>query len=53
LTFATVIEAARRRSEVAIGFRMADPGDGHGIVLNPDKTAAMPPIDRVIVLSNG
>lgn len=53
LSFATVVEAARRRGEVAIGYRMADPGDGHGVVLNPDKAAIMPAIDRLIVLAHG
>ncbi len=52
-TFATAVEAARRRGEVAIGYRVAEPGDGHGIVLNPDKELPMPAIDRLIVLSNG
>src|SRR4029079_2204151 len=31
-TFATIVDSARRRGEVAIGYRLADPGDGHGIV---------------------
>lgn len=54
LTFATVVESARRRGEVAIGYRMAEPGEGnHGIVLNPDKTHILPPIDRLIVLAQG
>jgi len=52
-TFATVVEAARRRGEVAIGYRLAEDGDGHGVVLNPDKAKPMPAIDRVIVLANG
>jgi len=52
ITFATVVEAARRRNEIAIGYRVARPGDSHGIVLNPDKTQQMPPIDRVIVLAD-
>ncbi len=52
ITFATVVEAARRRNEVAIGYRTADPGDGHGVVLNPDKLAPLPLIDRVIVLAH-
>jgi hypothetical protein len=52
-TFATVIESARRRGEVAIGYRAAEPGEGHGVVLNPDKAAPMPAIDRIIVLANG
>lgn len=53
LTFATATAAARRRNEVAIGYRIADPGDNHGIVLNPDKTKTMPQIDRLIVLASG
>lgn len=53
LTFATAVEAASRRGEIAIGYRLKDPGDGHGIVLNPDKTALMPEIDRLIVLAVG
>jgi voltage-gated potassium channel Kch len=53
LTFATVTAAARRRNEVAIGYRITDAPDGDGIVLNPDKTAVMPPIDRLIVLASG
>ena len=52
LTFATLVEAARRRGEVAIGYRVADPGDGHGVVLNPDKERPMPMIDRLIVLAH-
>jgi voltage-gated potassium channel Kch len=52
LTFATLVEAARRRGEVAIGYRIAEPPDGHGLVLNPDKLEPMPPIDRVVVLAN-
>ncbi len=52
LTFATVVESARRRNEVAIGYRIADPGDSDGVVLNPHKSRPMPPIDRVIVLAD-
>jgi hypothetical protein len=52
-TFATAVESARRRGEIAIGYRLADPGDGHGVVLNPDKEQPMPQIDRLIMLSNG
>jgi voltage-gated potassium channel Kch len=52
LTFATVVESARRRGEVAIGYRAAEPGDGHGVVLNPDKAKPLPSIDRVIVLAD-
>jgi len=51
LTFATVTAAARVRNEVAIGYRIAYSGDGHGIVLNPDKARPIPVIDRVIVLA--
>ncbi|WP_424923178.1 CASTOR/POLLUX-related putative ion channel [Actinomadura rubrisoli] len=54
--FATVIESARRRGEVALGYRLQtrfhEP-PGYGVVLNPDKTAplALSPDDRVIVLA--
>jgi voltage-gated potassium channel Kch len=51
-TFATLVDAARRRGEVAIGYHASEPSDGHGIVLNPDKERPMPPIDRVIVLAS-
>ena len=52
LNFSTIVESARRRGEVAIGYRIAEPGDGHGIVVNPDKDELMPAIDRVIVLAH-
>lgn len=52
VTFATVVEAAHRRGEVAFGYRVAEAGDGHGVVLNPDKSQPMPVIDRVIVLAS-
>jgi voltage-gated potassium channel Kch len=57
LNFYTVVEAARRRSEVAVGYRLkheaGDPGRGYGVRLNPDKSD---PItfaegDKVIVLA--
>ncbi len=51
-TFATLADCARRRGEVAIGYRVADPPEGHGVVLNPDKELPMPLIDRVIVLAH-
>jgi ion channel POLLUX/CASTOR len=51
-TFATVVESGRRRGGVAIGYRAADPGVGHGVVLNPAKDSPMPLIDRVIVLAH-
>jgi hypothetical protein len=51
-TFATLVDSARRRGEVAIGYRESDPATGHGVVLNPDKDRPMPQIDRVIVLAD-
>jgi voltage-gated potassium channel Kch len=51
-SFATVVDSARRRGEVAIGYRIAEPVEGHGVVLNPPKDLPMPLIDRVIVLAN-
>ncbi|MBA9002913.1 MULTISPECIES: hypothetical protein [Thermomonospora] len=54
--FATVIEAARRRGETAIGYRRRDrfhlPPD-YGVVLNPDKAAelTLSADDRVIVIA--
>ena len=51
VTFGTLVESARRRGEVAIGYRVANPTNGHGVVLNPDKNAPMPAIDRLIVLA--
>jgi voltage-gated potassium channel Kch len=55
--FYTVVESARRRSEVAIGYRsMAeanDPNHNYGVVMNPDKalTYEFTDVDRVIVLA--
>lgn len=51
-TFATLVDCARRRGEIAIGYRETEPASGHGVVLNPDKELPMPRIDRVIVLAN-
>lgn len=54
--FATLIESARRRGEVALGYRLTarfhDP-PGYGVVLNPDRTAplTLSADDRVIVLA--
>ncbi|MFA1548203.1 potassium transporter TrkA [Actinomadura chokoriensis] len=54
--FATLIESARRRGEVALGYRLTsrfhDP-PGYGVVLNPDKAApiTLAADDRVIVLA--
>jgi voltage-gated potassium channel Kch len=42
LNFYTVLEAARRRGEVAVGYRLgaetADPGTSYGVHLNPEKS---------------
>nr|WP_312032920.1 potassium transporter TrkA [Actinomadura latina] len=54
--FATLIESARRRGEVALGYRLTarfhEP-PGYGVVLNPDKAAplTLSADDRVIVLA--
>ncbi|MEA2353173.1 MAG: hypothetical protein QOG41_2560 [Thermoleophilaceae bacterium] len=56
LSFATVVEAARRRGEVALGYRVkegeADPSPA-GFQINPPKSAsvAFDEDDRVIVLA--
>jgi voltage-gated potassium channel Kch len=56
LTYATVVEAARRRREVALGYRLkegeADPSPG-GFQINPPKSGrvAFDEDDRVIVLA--
>lgn len=56
IDFYTVVEAARRQGQVAIGYRVQ--ADSHqpptfGVVLNPDKRVpvTMRPGDRVIVLA--
>ncbi|WP_230420966.1 hypothetical protein [Actinomadura soli] len=54
--FATVIEAARRRGETALGYRLRTSfhtPPGYGVVLNPDKAAplTLSADDRVIVLA--
>ena len=57
LNFYTVVEAARRRGEVAVGYRLAtetaNPSASYGVYLNPEKSR---PItfsdnDRLIVLA--
>ena len=59
LDFYTVTEAARRRGEVAIGYRRQDwahdPEQRFGVVLNPHKAKrfTLGEADRVIVLSRG
>jgi hypothetical protein len=51
--FATVVEAARRRNEVAIGYRRVDGNGGGGIRINPAKSSRVQlgEQDRVIVLA--
>jgi len=57
MTFATVVEAARRRGEVAIGYRqkafIEDAERAYGVVLNPIKSAAIwfEAGDRIVVLA--
>jgi hypothetical protein len=57
VSFATLVEAAWRRGEVAIGYRTAaekdDPAAGYGVRVNPPKSAEFAPADgdRVIVLA--
>jgi hypothetical protein len=57
INFATVVEAARRRNETAIGYRiMADAGKtgkSYGVRTNPKKSEKVifAPEDRVIVIS--
>jgi ion channel POLLUX/CASTOR len=57
LNFYTVVEAARRRGEVAVGYRLqaetADPAASYGIHLNPEKSwrVAFSERDRLIVLA--
>jgi Trk K+ transport system NAD-binding subunit len=56
ITFATVVEAARRRNETAIGYRRqadAFAPPAYGVVLNPEKSSLvrLAAGDRVVVLS--
>jgi hypothetical protein len=57
VNFCTVVEAARRRGEVAIGYRRmaesSDPAQSYGVRLNPDKLQdlSFEPADWVIVLA--
>jgi hypothetical protein len=58
-TFATVCEAAMRRNEIAIGYRLAnaarDPAAAYGVRVNPPKRekVAFSSSDHVIVLAEG
>lgn len=55
--FYTVVDSARRREEVAFGYRLFeqadDPDRNYGVVINPDKAALVTfgASDRVIVLA--
>src|SRR6185369_489840 len=55
--FYTIVEAARRRYEVAIGYRVGaqanDARHGYGVVVNPPKSrrVTFAPDDRIIVLA--
>lgn len=57
VAFATIVAAARRRSEVAIGFRTVlppgAPTTGHGVTINPPKSTrlTLSARDAVIVLA--
>jgi voltage-gated potassium channel Kch len=57
ISFYTVVEAARQRNEVAIGYRLSrhadDAAKSYGVVVNPDKSAKITfsEWDRIIVLS--
>ncbi|WP_162891360.1 hypothetical protein [Aeromicrobium sp. A1-2] len=52
-------EAAARRGETAIGYRVSaesdDPESAYGVYVNPAKSAlfAVTPADRVVVLAEG
>ncbi len=57
VTFATVVASARRRGEVAIGYRQVagrgSSANGHGVTINPPKSErlALRDGDAVIVLA--
>ena len=57
LTFYTVVEAARQRGEVAIGYRLAHHGDdksrNYGVCVNPNKAEAVTfaADDKIIVIA--
>jgi hypothetical protein len=59
VNFYTVLEAARRRGEVAIGYRvvseMRDPEKAYGVRTNPKKSQEVifTPEDKIIVLAEG
>ena len=57
LNFYTIVEAARRRGEVAVGYRLkaeeGDPNTSYGVHLNPKKSQRITftEQDRLIVLA--
>ncbi|MDO8673901.1 MAG: potassium transporter TrkA, partial [Dehalococcoidia bacterium] len=57
VNFYTVLEAARRRGEVAFGYRhqahAGNPAKAYGVVINPDKSVAVTfaESDKIIVLA--
>jgi hypothetical protein len=57
ISFYTVLEAARRKGQTAIGYRLLSeagtPGQAFGVHLNPDKSVlvTLAADDRVIVLA--
>jgi voltage-gated potassium channel Kch len=57
IRFATIVEAARRRGQVAIGYRQraaaSDPARDYGVVVNPRKSepVRLAPDDDVIVIA--
>ena len=57
LNFYTVVEAARRRGEIAVGYRVVaqanDADRGYGVVMNPNKAALITfgDGDRMIVVA--
>ena len=59
LTFATVVEAARQRGEIAVGDRLAaqarEAGHNYGVRLNPAKSQLRRygPGDQIVVLAEG
>ena len=59
INFYTVVEAARQRGEVAIGYRGAghttDKARAYGVVVNPNKAEPVTfgPDDMIIVIAEG
>ena len=57
VNFYTVLESARRRDEIAIGYRInalaRDPSKAYGVKVNPVKTemVTFAPEDKIIVLA--